>query len=133
MRLTWDQVRHTVTAIDAPSERLLLFGSVPMLAHALIDSVGDIDILTDIATWDRLAASGTVRVGEAGDRIATLPGGVELFDGWYGQAHAALDARAVTIDGMRVASLRDVLAFKERLSRPKDAAHLEILRRVLDA
>jgi hypothetical protein len=133
MRLTWDQVRHTVAAIDAPLDHLLLLGSVPMLAHGLIDSVGDIDILADVQTWERVAASGSVRVGEAGDRIARLPGGVELFDGWYGQAHASLDARATTVEGMRVASLGDVLEFKERLSRPKDAKHLEILRRVLDA
>lgn len=131
MSLTWNAVRDAVDGLDAPRSRLLLIGSVPMLAHGLIDSVGDVDVLTDQATWQRLAPAGTVRVGDAGDRIVVIHGVLEVFDGWYGRRHEVLDAQATTIDGFRVASLLDVLEFKQRLRRPKDLPHLALLRHAL--
>jgi hypothetical protein len=132
MGLTWSDVKAAVNGLDAPCSRLLLVGSVPMLAHGLIDSVGDIDVLTDPATWQHLAPARTTRVGDAGDRIVVLDDVIEVFDGWYGQPHGVLDAGATTIDGLRVASLEEVLEFKQRLHRPKDLPHLSLLRRALN-
>ncbi len=102
-----------------------------MLAHGLIEDVGDIDVVTDVEAWEHLARDAVTRQGDAGDRIATLANHIELFDGWYGKQREALDADASTIDGLRVASLREVLAFKCRLRRTKDLPHIALIRQAL--
>lgn len=116
-----------VRALELPPEELLVFGSGPMLAHGLIDHVGDVDLVAWGAAWAEASRRGPVAAAPGGDRRVRL-GAVDLFDGWMGTDLAALRERAERLHGLWWASLADVLEFKARLDRPKDAPHLRLLR-----
>jgi hypothetical protein len=132
MGLDWDEVRHRVAALGFEPGDWLLFGSVPMLAHGLIPEVGDIDILARGRAWEQAAALGTAQTATSGDRVVHLAPDTEVFDGWLDASLDELFGRTETIDGMPVASLPDVLDFKRRLARPKDAVHIDILERAIE-
>lgn len=128
MSLAWAAVTDRLAALGLSEHDALVAGSAPMLAHGLVDSIGDLDLVVPRATWARLAAGHPWRAGTLGDRVATLPGEVEVFDGWFGEPFDAVWARGVTVHGVRCMSLADVLAFKLRLGRDKDAEHMRLLR-----
>lgn len=107
-----------------------MHGSAPLLAHGLIDGVRDIDIVARGAAWRRACDLGEVRYGRV-DRMVTLPGDIEIFDGWLGESADALVARATRLHGLPVVRLDDVLRSKLALARPKDAPHVALLRRAL--
>lgn len=109
----------------------VVHGSGSMLAHELVEDAGDIDVVARGAAWDAAAARGEVSQ-EHWDRKVTLPGKVDVFDGWGPFEAAALIDAAVCIDGVPCARLCDVLASKRWLARPKDRAHVELLERVVD-
>lgn len=132
MTLDWPAVVAAVRALDVPLDGLVLTGSGPLLAHGVIDSVGDVDVIATGAAWDALAARGTVHEGSLGDRVIDLPGGVQAFSGWHGESADAVAARAERVDGLWVASIADVVAYKTRLGRPKDLEHLAALERWAD-
>ena len=126
-RLRLPDVLAEVRALELPGAGWAVFGSGPMLAHGLIPDVGDLDLVATGAAWARALELGPAETGPGGDRVVRL-GRIELFDGWMGLELGALLERAELLYGLRWASLRDVLEFKERLERPKDAEHLRLLR-----
>lgn len=119
-------LRGRVAGLALPPADTLLFGSAPMLLHGLLDEVGDIDLVVRGAAWERACRLGAVRRAPGGDRVVEV-GAVALFDGWLGEDLDALFARAEEHDGLLVASLADVTAYKRRLDRPKDRLHLRLL------
>ncbi|MFW7415328.1 phosphoribosyltransferase [Demequina sp. SO4-18] len=132
MGLTWRDVVHTVGGLGVPMEDVVLAGSVPLLAHGVLSEVGDIDLVARGAAWQSLSARGDVRAGDLGDHYVDLPGGVQAFSGWRGEPADAVLARSARIDGIHVASLADVVAYKRRLGRPKDLEHLAAIKRWAD-
>ena len=113
-------------ALALPLDDLLIFGSGPLLAHGLIASVGDIDLLARGEAWRRASRLGEQERGPGGDRIVKL-GAVDIFDGWMDLNVGELMARRQWLHGLPWGDLRDVLAFKQRLGRPKDQAHIQLL------
>ncbi|WP_239066645.1 phosphoribosyltransferase [Demequina activiva] len=132
MTLDWPAVIDLVHSLDLPVESVILTGSVPLLAHGAISQVGDVDLVATGSAWDALAQRGPERDGELGDRVIDLPGGIQAFSGWHGQSADAVAARASQVDGLWVASIADVVAYKRRLGRPKDVEHLAALERWAD-
>lgn len=132
MGLSWSDVIDAVRSLDVPREDVVLAGSGPLLAHGVIAEVGDVDIVARGEAWDRVAARGDVRAGELGDHYVNLAGGVQVFSGWRGEPADAVIARSAAVDGVLVASLADVVAYKRRLGRPKDLEHLAALKRWAD-
>ena len=126
-RLRLPEALELVRALELPTEGWAVFGSGPMLAHGLVPDVGDLDLVATGGAWARALELGPAETGPGGDRVVRL-GRVELFDGWMGLELGALLERAGVLHGLPWASLRDVLEFKERLGRPKDAEHLRLLR-----
>ena len=132
MALTWDEVRAAVGGLEVDAADLVLAGSVPLVAHGVIPTVGDVDVVALGPAWEALAARGvTPRTGEHGDLVLEL-GDVQVFSGWHGMRADAVAGRAGVVDGVRVASLADVIPYKRRLARPKDLEHLEALARWVD-
>ncbi len=131
MTLDWPEVRARIEALGLGADDVLLLGSGPMLAHGLVDSIGDIDLVARGRAWERAASLGDVSTGLHGDRIVRLAGDVEVFSGWHGRSTEEVFDRAERVDGVLVGSLEEVLAFKLALGRPKDAAHVEILKAAL--
>jgi hypothetical protein len=120
-----------VTALRLPAGDYALFGSTPMLAHGLIQKVHDIDIVARGGAWRRAAALGEIRFGSHHDRLVTLPGEIEVFDGWLGADPGPLIEGAERLHGLPFVQLEAVLSFKLALQRPKDARHIALLRRHL--
>lgn len=120
-------MRWRVSAVKLPPQDYAIFGSGPLLAHGLVTHIGDIDILARGSAWLRATKLGRVETAPSGDRVVRLAADIDIFDGWLGMAEDAVIDRAVLIDGLPYADLRDVLAFKKKLSRPKDEEHIRVL------
>ena len=131
MELAWADVRAAVVGLGVPLDDVVVMGSAPLLACGALDSVGDVDVVARGCAWAALAARGSVVDGALGDLMVDLPGGLQVFSGWHGQAADAVVASSTWHDGVRVGSVPDVLAYKRRLGRPKDLAHLEAYARWL--
>ncbi|MFW2514463.1 phosphoribosyltransferase [Demequina sp. SO4-13] len=132
MGLTWREVVHSIRDLDVSLDDVVLAGSVPLLAHGVLTQVGDIDLVARGSAWEALAGRGDVTAGEMGDRYVDLAGKVQVFSGWRGEPADAIVARSARVDGIRVASLTDVVAYKRRLGRHKDEEHLAALKRWAD-
>lgn len=129
--LSWDEVRARIAALDLPADQVVLMGSGPMLAHGLVERIGDVDLAADGEAWARAAQLAPPSEGLHGDLVVRV-GEVEVFSGWHGTPVEALLETASLIDGVLVGTLADVLAFKRALARPKDAAHIALLRAALE-
>ena len=132
MSLDWPAVAATVRALGVPLSDVVLSGSAPLLAHGVIAQVSDIDLVARGRAWEALAARGEVHAGRRGDVMVDLDDGLQVFSGWEGESADDVMARATPIDGLLVASIADVVAYKRRLRRSKDLEHLESLTRWAD-
>lgn len=102
-----------------------------MLAHGLIDTVNDIDVLARGGAWQKALSLKDFEQATGGDKIIHIPNQIDIFNGWLNLDKEAILARATLIDSLPYADLRDVLAFKQKLNRVKDQAHLSKLRAYL--
>lgn len=98
-----------------------------MLAHRLIAEVGDIDILAAGSAWQVAQELATPVRALGGDRVVHVAPDLDIYDGWLGMDVGAIIRRAELIDGLPVAHLGDVAAYKRLLNRPKDRLHLKLL------
>jgi hypothetical protein len=123
-------VQRLVARLNLPDGDFALHGSAPLLAHGLIDEVNDVDIVARGRAWKRATELAPVVAGRQDDVVRPLPG-VEIFDGWLGDDADTLIDQAATVNGLPCVTLREVLAFKRRLQRPKDAEHIRLIERYL--
>lgn len=121
------ELLRRVRALQLPPGHWAVHGSGPLLAHALLPAVNDIDVVARGPAWRRALHLGTAERAAAGDLRVRLPGAVEVFDGWLGADPGPLIDGATLVQGVPFAPLAAVLAFKRRLGRPKDAAHVALL------
>lgn len=125
--MTLDELTASVTNLALPEKLYLLFGSAPLLAHGLVDSVNDLDILATGDAWAYAITLAEVQIAAAGDPVVKLADDIDIYGGWLGRDVAALFERSRFIGGFRYASLEDVLAYKRMLNRPKDQEHIALL------
>ncbi len=97
-----------------------------MVLHGLVGTASDIDISANEAGWQHALTLGQPQPATLDQRIEPQPG-IEVFSGWLGEPLGPLFDRATVIDGLLVAAPEDILAFKRRLNRPKDQAHILML------
>ncbi|HEX6353209.1 hypothetical protein [Actinophytocola sp.] len=116
-------------------DHFVVFGSAPLLAHGLRASINDLDIVARADVWQCVSATGSPTRGMySGDRVWQFYGGDLQFserwitDDW--DVDALID-NAEIIDGIRFATLADVLRYKEILGRQKDVADINALREYL--
>lgn len=119
----WDAVR----ALDLPAEDYVVFGSAPLLANGLIKEVGDIDLLAIRSAWRAAQVLGIPVLAPSGDRVVHLAPDIDIFDGWLGLEAEAVIRRAELLDGLPIAHLGDVAAYKRLLDRPKDRLHMKLI------
>ena len=118
----WEAVR----APNLPAGDYAVFGSAPLLAHGLTEGVGDVDLLAVRAAWEQVCLGRPPARAPGGDEVVRLAPGVEVYNGWLGLEVAGIVRRAEVMDGLPVAHLDDVAAYKRLLDRPKDRVHLEL-------
>jgi hypothetical protein len=120
-------IRHLI-ALDLDRNDFVIFGSAPLLAHGLRQSIGDLDIVARGTAWRRASEFGDPAVGMiSGDPAVHLCGGrIQVSQKWISTDWDTDDLidRAEIIQGLRFAPLADVLAYKRILMRPKDIADI---------
>lgn len=124
MTFDWPQMRAAVRALDVDVDDIALAGSAPLLAHGIISSAGDVDLVARGRAWTDLAARGEPHEGLHGDLVVDLPGGIQVFPGWHGEPADAIVERAGCVDGIPVMALSAAIATKERRGRARDREHL---------
>ena len=132
MKIDRDALLAILEALPFAAGHWVATGSAPLLAAGLIDSIQDVDIVTDAVGWQQATSLSheEPNVGLFGDhtvRLGVAGAPVEVFDGWLGAPAAVLIAEAVEIDGYRFSPLERVLDSKRRLLRQKDLAHIDLL------
>lgn len=136
MSIDRDGLRRMLESLPFEEGRWSVAGSAPMLMAGLVDSITDVDIVTDGTAWRQAVSMSDhePRPGLFGDRIVELEVGgsrVEVFDGWLGTTADEIISEAVDVEGFRFSPLSRVLASKRRLSRSKDRAHIDLLEALL--
>lgn len=113
-------------------DNFVVFGSAPLLVHGIRASINDLDIVARGEVWQYVSMIGVPATGSySGDRTwRFLDGDIQFSERWITSdwdTDALID-NAEIIDGIRFATLVDVLHYKEILRRPKDAPDIKALR-----
>jgi hypothetical protein len=120
-----------VTELDLDPRDFVIFGSGPLLANGLRQSIHDLDVVARGASWRRAVEHGLPAVGTVnGAPLALFWGGlIQFSSGWISDGWDTdhLIGRARIIQGLPFAQLTDVLAYKLVLRRPKDHPDIEAL------
>jgi len=128
-----------VTELDLDRSDFVIFGSGPMLAHGLRQSVRDLDVVARGNAWRRVSERGIPDAGAISSApMALFWGGLIQFSpGWISQDWDTDDlitrSELIQIGGTELiqelpfAQLTDVLAYKQKLDRPKDRPDIDAL------
>jgi hypothetical protein len=120
-----------VTDLDLDRSDFVIFGSGPLLAHGLRQGVRDLDVVARGNTWRRVSEHGIRDTGAiSGSPMALFWGGLIQFSlEWISQDWDTDDliTRSELIQGLPFAQLTDVLAYKQKLDRPKDRRDINVL------
>lgn len=123
------------SALELDTDDFVVFGSAPLLAWGIRDSIQDIDVVARGRVWDTVSRLGEPSVGTvSGDPVYLFDDGrIQFSHGWISPAWDTdeLIDRAEIVGGLRFALLRDVLKYKRELMRPKDIADIDALVDVL--
>jgi len=123
-----------LASLNLSKNDYVIFGSSPMFAHGLKDTLNDLDVLAGEKTWAIAKSYGTVEKFPEGNNVIRLLGGkIEILESWWpGQWNInELIARSEIIDTFPFASLEDVLTWKKLLRRPKDVEHILLIENYL--
>lgn len=113
--------------LQLPAGDWVVHGSAPLVLQGLTTAVNDLDIIVRGRAWQAAMALGEPVPGRQ-DLVVRYGDDVELWSGWLGDDVDALIDSAELVAGVPLVPLAEVLRFKERLGRPKDAAHIALLR-----
>lgn len=122
-----DEVAALLDELALPPTDFAVHGSAAMLLRGLIEEVDDLDLVARGAAWRRACALAAPEPGSQDLAARPLPG-VEVWSGWLGDDVDTLIDGAELVEGWPCVRLQAVLAFKTRLARPKDRAHVALLR-----
>jgi len=128
-------ILERLSRLDLPPEDYVVHSSASLVLRGVLEEAGDIDIVARGAAWraaEAMVKSGAAEL-DAGthDQRVSLGDDVEIFDGWLGEPAESVASRAELVNGVPCAPVADVVAFKEKLGRPKDTVHLEAIREFL--
>ena len=130
--MTRDDIIDRVRELALPAGEWAVHASGSMVMHGLLPEANDLDILARGTAWDTALDLGTPVAGRH-DLVVRYGPDVEIWSGWYEEGVDELIDSAQLVDGVPVVPLSAVLRFKERLGRPKDLAHIDLLRARIDA
>ena len=118
-------------ALHLPAKDYAVFGSGPLLAHGLVTTVHDLDVVARGRAWQRASRLGKPVPAPSGTglMVETADGHLQVFTAWTsGQWDVGrLIDEADVIDGIRFVTLPVVLAWKRQSSRPKDLEHIRLI------
>lgn len=116
--------------LDLPEGEWALFGSGPLLLRGWIDDVGDLDVLSRGAAWEKAIAEGTIEALDDGNQISRIGEGVTVGRSWpYGpETVDHMIDTAEMIEGFPCVRLDYIVAYMELFDRPKDRERLAVIR-----
>ena len=130
-RLADNRLIRRLRDFNLNPDEFVIFGSGPLLAHGLRDDVPDLDVVACGEAWRRVSASGFPATGDiTGDRVWTFwDGRIQFSSRWISEEWdtRSLIDHAEVIEGLRFASLSEVLKYKKALGRPKDSSDIRKL------
>jgi hypothetical protein len=122
-------------SLALPAGDYVVTGSGPLLAHGLRDVERDLDIVARGDAWKAVLrlADPVVPLSGYGCLVSLFGGHIEVFDRWLPGSPGpdAMIEAAEWVQGIPFSPLSEVLAWKERLDRPKDQEDVRLIRRHL--
>lgn len=123
-----------IKEVELPEGSYVVFGSFP-LAVAGIRETYDIDIFVSEEEFQKLRESGWQVVHKENSGAFLAYDIFEAFKSWntntYNPTFTEVLSGATLIEGIRVASLEEVLKWKKAFSRPKDLADVKVIEEYL--
>ena len=113
--------------LELPPDDFAVFGSGPLMARGWRES-RDLDIVARGAAWEKAKKVGVESYTSDG-AVKYVIGPIEVFDSWApGQwdVNGLIDG-AEMIDGVRFASLDNVIKWKRLMGRPKDLEDIKLI------
>lgn len=115
-------------SLQLPSEDFAIFGSGPLYAHGLRETINDIDLITRRSAWDIISKNTVIDLKILSHKkVVLFDGDIEAFNNW-GPGEWDIDElidSAEKIDGIKFVTLQNVLKWKKMLQRPKDIFDIE--------
>ncbi len=118
-------------SVELPIGDHAVFGSGPLIVRGIIEATNDLDVISRGRAWKRALSRGELVVLPDGDEIVScFDGAVTIGRSWaYGDFDIdELINTAEVIDGIPFVRLEHVVRYKEIAARPKDVAHLALLK-----
>jgi hypothetical protein len=115
--------------LGLPEGDWALFGSGPLLVRGWIDEVGDLDVISRGAAWDKARGLGHPETIAGGIETSVIGSNITVGTSWaYGDPEVDdLIDTAEMIDGVPCVTIDHVVAYKRIADRPKDRAHLALI------
>lgn len=129
----------TLRSFNLGPDDYVIFGSTPLFASGVCETLNDLDIVARGSAWRFAAKHGEPGTAEiTGDSVRNfLSERIQFSQRWISARWDTdqLISSAVIIDGIPCANLGDVIAYKRELDRPHDRAAIESMttRLVTDA
>jgi hypothetical protein len=126
------ELLNKVHQLRLPVGDFAIFGSGPLLVRGIIDHVGDIDILCRGDAWSAASSIGElVYLDEYDVEIISIDDGLITLGRSWGYGDFDVDElidSAEEKNGLPFVLLRYVIEYKQIANRPKDLAHLELIK-----
>jgi len=134
MRAIEHPLIKALLSLGLPPDDFVIAGSGPLLAHGIRESIGDLDVVADKRAWSKALTLGSAEEAPLyGDQVKRIPlagGKIEVLNGWFPDIWPTvrmLIEHADCIDGLRYASLKDVLTWKRKHNREKDRQDIHLI------
>ncbi|MGW1604797.1 hypothetical protein [Streptomyces eurythermus] len=136
MELSGHPLIRELCSLALPAEDYVVTGSGPLLAHGLRDVERDLDVVARGDAWKAVLRLGdpSVPLSGYGCLVSLFGGDIEVFDRWLPGSPGPdeMIQAAEWVEGIPFSPLGEVLAWKERLDRPKDREDIRLIRRHLE-
>lgn len=125
---------NQVKKLNLPKGKYIVFGSGPLAIYGIRES-RDIDILALPEVFEQLKKDGWEETTWTNDTRVVIKDNVEVWTSWdfggYNPDPQELINKAEVIDGIPIASLEEVLAWKKAWGREKDLLDIKLIEKYL--
>lgn len=130
--MTANDIVRKLAQLALPVQDYVVHTSASLVLRGILEGARDIDIVARGAAWQAavaLAEAGGAELTKGKlDQKVGVGDDIEIYDGWLGETNEEVIARAEFVNGVPCAPLADIVAFKQKMGRPKDLQHLEAIR-----
>lgn len=143
-KLASQELLNNLLELGLPKDRYAVFGSAPLWAHGIRDSIHDLDVVVDRNMFNKLIKSNKFKkymskgviTGDPLIRVPTEHGDIEIFykipSAPKGLTPREIISKAKPYSGVPMASLEHVLEWKRNLGREKDLVDIKKIEAVLN-